>query len=552
MRREIIMKQIGMIILLMLSVSAWAQNLQNDTTLNRTMIVEQEYNPDILDASKINVLPKVEEPAITKKEIEYSTVPIPATSFGFYNEIKPFNEPEKQTDNKGGYIRLGYGNYGNLDARLSYLFHLSKKDRLGVLAGMQGMKGKYKISEVEDKLHYYRSAAKIDYLHQFNRVDMNIAGGWALTNFNYNFLAPMSHQRFTSGEIHLGVKSTDELLPVKFDVETNWFLYSRAHNWSESTFGKVRENRVCTKARISGDISEEHLIGLQFEMDNLFYSKGFWTDYTSLQLNPYYSLDNEDWRLHIGANIDFSLGFGKILQVSPDVNIQYVFNESYVLYTQATGGRILNDFRRVGQFCPYAEILRGQKIADTYEQINASLGFTASPYPGIWFKLYGGYQNLKDELYQITENARGDHSSVLLTLAQEKGSNTYGGASLTYSFKDYVKLSAEGIYRHWDMGDEALVFKPTFQLEVELDVRPIKALAVNLGYKYVQRAKTREQEFNFRIDPVNNLYAGVSYDIYKGFSAYVEMDNILNRQYSYYYNYPAEKLNFLAGISYRF
>ncbi len=30
------------------------------STLNRTVVVENEYNPNIMDASKINVLPRVE------------------------------------------------------------------------------------------------------------------------------------------------------------------------------------------------------------------------------------------------------------------------------------------------------------------------------------------------------------------------------------------------------------------------------------------------------------------------------------------------------------
>lgn len=58
-----------------------AQNTQpKDTTMNRTVVVEQEYNPDILDASKVNVLPKVEEPTVSKKEVEYATTFFPATS----------------------------------------------------------------------------------------------------------------------------------------------------------------------------------------------------------------------------------------------------------------------------------------------------------------------------------------------------------------------------------------------------------------------------------------------------------------------------------------
>ena len=40
---------------------------QQDSTLNRTVVVENEYNPTVMDASKINVLPKVEEPAVMRK-----------------------------------------------------------------------------------------------------------------------------------------------------------------------------------------------------------------------------------------------------------------------------------------------------------------------------------------------------------------------------------------------------------------------------------------------------------------------------------------------------
>ena len=56
-----------------LPVSIQAQTQPKDTTVNRTVIVEQQYNPDIMDAAKVNVLPKVEEPSVSKKEVEYAT-----------------------------------------------------------------------------------------------------------------------------------------------------------------------------------------------------------------------------------------------------------------------------------------------------------------------------------------------------------------------------------------------------------------------------------------------------------------------------------------------
>ena len=80
-----------------------AQNTQpKDTTMNRTVVVEQEYNPDILDASKVNVLPKVEEPTVSKKEVEYATTFFPATSIPA-DLMRPYVGTEVQPGSKPGY-----------------------------------------------------------------------------------------------------------------------------------------------------------------------------------------------------------------------------------------------------------------------------------------------------------------------------------------------------------------------------------------------------------------------------------------------------------------
>ena len=64
-----------------LPVSIQAQTQPKDTTVNRTVIVEQQYNPDIMDAAKVNVLPKVEEPSVSKKEVEYATFTTPGRDY---------------------------------------------------------------------------------------------------------------------------------------------------------------------------------------------------------------------------------------------------------------------------------------------------------------------------------------------------------------------------------------------------------------------------------------------------------------------------------------
>lgn len=68
------------ITLMTLPLGIHAQQQAKDSTVNRTVVVEQEYTPDILDASKINVLPKVEPPTANKRAVEYDATLMPANT----------------------------------------------------------------------------------------------------------------------------------------------------------------------------------------------------------------------------------------------------------------------------------------------------------------------------------------------------------------------------------------------------------------------------------------------------------------------------------------
>ena len=78
-----------------------------------------------MDASKVNVLPKVEEPTVSKKQVEYATTFFPATSVpAAYQRVH--RQRNAAIRYSGICIRLGYGNQGNLDVLANYLFRFSK------------------------------------------------------------------------------------------------------------------------------------------------------------------------------------------------------------------------------------------------------------------------------------------------------------------------------------------------------------------------------------------------------------------------------------------
>ena len=536
------------ITLITLPLGVHAQQQAKDSTVNRTVVVEQEYTPDIPDASKINVLPQVEAPTANKKAVEYDVTLVPANTIPA-TVMQAYTGKETQAKTHPGYIRLGYGNYGNLDTRAGYLFTLSDRDRLNLNFRMNGMDGKLKVPDFAEKwdARYYRTRVGMDYVHAFRKMDLNVAGNFGLSNFNFMPGSTNNKQKFLSGDVHFGIKSTSEELPLQFHAETNLMFYERQH---DIQYQDAQEVMVRTKAGAMGTISEKQFVGVDLSMDNTFYKNNLFEDYTSVELNPYYLYQSEDWKIRLGAHVDFAFGFGKKFRVAPDVTAQYIFSDSYILYAQATGGRQTNDFRKLEIVSPYGQ--SSTQLDATYEQLNAALGFKTSPVTGLWFNIYGGYQDLKNNLASA---AIANYSGSYLQLLQGNMHNIYAGAEASYSYKDIISFTASGIYRDWktaktenNSGDQLLYYMPSFEANFKVDIRPVSSVLINLGYQHI----TREKIGNERVDPVGNLYLGGSYEVFEGISIYVRANNLLNKDYQYYPGYPTEGINFMGGVSFRF
>lgn len=321
-------------------------------------------------------------------------------------------------------------------------------------------------------------------------------------------------------------------------------VYQRQHDLMVSN---IKENIVRTKADVTGSISDEQTIGMAFAMDNTFYSDGRFENHTDVDFNPYYLFQNDDWKIRLGAHVDLAFGFGKKFRAAPDVEIQYIFSDSYILYAQGKGGRLQNDFRRLETITPYG--ITNQQLDNTYEQLNAAIGFKASPVSGLWFNLYGGYQDLKNDLIDTPTVKSDGISNVYLT---EDTKNLYAGADLSYNYKDVFYLAANAVYRHWttdsDGSDVVVSFKPAVEGNLNLKVRPISPLLVGIGYQHISRQGVEGN----KADPVSNLYLNGSYELFKGISVYARVNNLLNKDYQYYWGYPSEGLSFLGGVSFLF
>ncbi len=535
--------------------SVFGQTAKKDTTLNRTVVVEKEYNPDIMDASKVNVLPKVKEPSITKKAIEYNLSLLPFTSLDYV--MQPITQSLDQAKAKAGYARLGYGNNGNVDAKFSYLFNLSKRDNLGVSASLDGMNGTLKLPKIFEttyqgkdwKSRYYKTKLDVDYQHIFDKSIFDVAVNMGTDNFNYYQLnqtglissMPTDKQHHSKWSLHAGIKSNDKNLPLQFLAETNFLSFKQSYP------DELTERIWRTKGDVYGMINEQQRVGIKAEMNNVFYTSEDYKNYSSVELNPYYAFSNESWKVRLGAHVDFSFGKGKSIQAAPDLEAQYLFSKSYVAYMKIGGGRELNDFRRLESLNPYIYF---QPFNDSYNQLDAILGLKANVGEGFWFDVFSGYSVVTDDLcfFNLNSNASGIAKPYAET-ADTK--HFYVGSNLKYS-KGIADLSLKGTYYSWKDSNAAfMLMKPKFDLQFNADIKVLPQLTIDAGYWYISRNNVETYSYS-KLDPINDLSLGATYSLFRGVSIFARIDNLLNQTYQYNYSYLAQGINFLGGLSFQF
>ena len=544
MKKKLIIVSLGMLPWL----AASAQ--QQDTTLVRTVVVENEYNPTVMDASKINVLPKVEEPTVPKTHIDYSATVRPVSTWN-YQAMNPIVKDWTADAAYRGYLRAGYGNNGNVDAQLGYLWDITKKDRLNVAASLDGWNGELPLKGSDWTSRYYRTQVGLDYKHSFKKVDFLLGGNYNSRVFNYigdsEQFSNKQHQTMVNA--YLGLASNYKDMPVQFEAEVGMKTFGEKYPVMFHD-EKNKETNLYLKGDVWKQSSNDTRFGLKANVDNYSYASEYPEGWVAIEGNPYISTLNDDWKVRVGAHVDWMGGEDGKVYVSPDVNVEYVFSDSYVLFAKAEGGRQTSSFYDLAHITPF---FYESYIKPTYMTLDAALGLKASPMNGWWFLLSGGYQIRENDVcLKLGEGEPFWHARNIYG----KTNVFYGTAELKYDYKDLFDFSLKGTYYNWkwentawdggDLTDSALSLKPELEVNAEVGFKPMEGLRVNVGCEYVKRCN------DVAGDAVSNLYAGADYALLKNLSIFAKFNNLLNKEYVASYAYPAQKLNFLGGVSLRF
>jgi outer membrane receptor protein involved in Fe transport len=418
----------------------------------------------------------------------------------------------------------------------------------------------------------YNTKVGLDYKHAFKKVDFKLGGDYHSRVFNYmipryfngdedpSFDGYFNKQHQTFAHAYIGFASTDKDMPVQFEAQAGIRYFDEKYP-TRDYFGEITstETNLFVMGNVWKNLNEENSLGLGFNFDTYNQATDWADEVMAIEFNPYYAKQNDTWKVRVGAHLDwigrdvsYSEDNYDKFYVSPDVNVEYIFSDSYVLYAKAGGGRGISSLYELMTIAPY---LVEHSVAPTYMTLDAALGLKASPADGWWFNVSGGYQ--------IREN---DVCMCIIGPSVDDMQNTvgdtevlYATAELKHDYKDLFDFSLKGTYYNWKWdGDTppggsfssqeayALSLKPELEVNAEVGFKPVQGLRINVGYDYVKRCNDDCG------DPVSNLYAGADYALMKNLSIFAQFNNLLNKEYVTIRSFPAQGLNFLGGLSLRF
>ncbi|MFR9166063.1 MAG: hypothetical protein ACLVKO_07565 [Dysgonomonas sp.] len=560
-----------------------AQNASpKDSTLNRQILLEREFNPTLQDASKINTVPAIHEPVVkpaqiqfeTKQaDLQFQTYPVGDTGSGDIATGVDFSK-------KRGYLSFAGGNYMNLKGTLGYRVVDEKNDRLDFFFRHNSTNGDVKYADKTNgldkaKAKYMNNFVKAEYEHSFEFLSWFLNAKFDGTSFNYygnpfsaNSFEMDKKQNVNSFGAETGVKSN----------ENNEFVYSGSLSFDHfsAKYGPlvaddgVSGNIIRAKFDMAAPMSGyRNLIGLKLGVMNQGFSDVKFAEkdidfhsFTRLHATPYFRINGDDYSVSLGVNFDYAIDQENKFVVSPDVKMNWQFADKTSLYLNATGGVNENDYLSIMAENRYVDMSR--KVAYSRTLADATLGIKSGIINGFEFDVFAGYKYTKDEHLYSSESNGNFYSWANISDVRyyDVGVGSIG-ALIKTNLIPYTDLSAKFVGYFYDVTDnndyiggaipeEKPWNLPKATLNINADFHPLKELKLSVGYYLATGRETEYMGKSIDMKNISELNIGADYQILDWVTVFARLNNVLNQKYETWYGYTHQGFNVMGGVSLKF
>ncbi len=560
-----------------------AQALQ-DTVLTRQLELQREFNPTLQDANKINSLPAVREPQVTKANTDYAIWTTRATP---PIEIALAQPSQIMTDIpfslQKGYLKLNAGNYANIDGALGFRFLDSETDKVNFVFLHNSTNGNLDynqkgLTSKETKMKLMDNFAKLNYRHVFEASVFDIYGSFLHSQFNYygnNFDAPTrmhedNNQTLSVFNLKAALHNTQkEAINYRGSFNYNYFTTKYGRTLKDESLGgnQVEANIDLNKSFMGGD----NLVGIEGEFTGVFYDEITTltadekiSNFLMLDANPYIHFEGFNWKMRLGANVDFVFAEENKFYISPNIALSVMMTDNSSLYLNATGGVEKNTYLDMYRESRY--LLPNTIVKHSHTPFAIDGGTKIGAMDGFRIDIFGGYKKTNDEHFLVLKSDYPFENSVpnqeFLEPVFGDLTHSHIGASIRSNIWAPLDVALKVQKNFYSLSKvKGLEFEPTelkawnkpgLEANIDATFTVTNELKLMLGYYFAnERWYLAAGESQTKND-INDLSAGALYNINKMFTINLKANNLFNQSYDIWYGHPAQGISLMGGFTFKF
>ena len=529
-------------VLLFMSFQAMAQKdtLKKGTTIDIT----SSYKPVLRNAVKINFSASHLN-ADTGKPKMFYTVPAQNLFYAYQPiPLKPLALQQDTNLNLGmrNFIKAGFGNFSTPYVSAGFSFGDGKKALLNLYADYISSKGKIKYQDysqmnLKASGSYFMPKNEVYGSVAFSQHDTYLYG---YDHAVYNYKKDSIRNQYQDITLKTGIRNT---VLGDFGIKYNPSITVNNYTLKD----KVSESSLLVSAPVEKQFGEAMAVKVEARADITTYStKGLSSNVklnnNVLQVKPSLSFASPRFTINAGVIPTWDNGnFVWLPNVYAEAQVQ---EKVFLIQAGWVGNYTKNTFRNLTMVNPYllpVIFQKNTKEIEYYGGIKATIGKHFS------FNAKAGLVNYTDLPLYINDTAT--DSKAFKVVYEGKASNLRIHGDLSYISQDkFTVTTGLTLNGYTGFADKAWNTVP-MELTASLRWWAFKQVLLKSdfyafgGGNYIAKGNTAKT-FAGGAD----LSAGMEFKVNKTFSAWLDVNNLLNNKYQRWHNYEVYGLNVLGGI----
>ncbi len=570
------LKHIFTALITLLSITiVFSQDRTKDTINTGVIDVVKPYTPSISDAFKVKEIPTLDdEETETKKKIKYNIFSFPvASTFTPAKGKAAVVEKAKPVKLYDNYATIGFGTYTTILGEV-YLNHaLSRSESVGGYISHHSSQGGIEGLTFDD--NFSNSKINMNYASRLRDLAWNVEAGFQHQKYNW-YGVPQSQLAVANTN---GIDTDHSFFSAHFGGDISFEdTYINSGSFFFRRFGDNQgsgENRFVAKAKVDIPINgEEVSTSIKFDYLGGTFDRNYFADeelkYGNFQIGiaPTYEMKQDD----LTVNLGFSASYLRDSETSknkfylyPNITATYrLVNDVLIAYGGIEGELIQNSYHGFATENPF--VSPTLLIMPTDQQYNAYIGLKGKLSSNMSYNISGRYLADRNKALFI-------NNDITLTSQHYTYGNSFG---IVYDDVDTFGVAGEinvDVNRNFKLGLKAEYFKYTSDTQAEAwNLPDVKGsfffdyqinehwfAGANLFYVgerkdqfFLNDSSISSTPFTVVLDSYFDANAHLGYHINDQISVFAKANNINNKAYERWQNFPVQSIQFLAGATFKF